>query len=88
MAPVVLVFNLIWNNFVGCIVTAILSACILQKLIKICVAILISKMEENKQHFLHIMLYYFKNSKNAIEMQNKICVLYGEGAVTDCVKSG
>ena len=53
-----------------------------------CVAILILKMEENKQHFLHIMLYYFKNSKNAIKMQNKICVVYGEGAVTDCVKSG
>ena len=47
-----------------------------------CVAILILKMEENKQHFLHIMLYYFKNSKNAIKMQNKICVVYGEGAVT------
>ena len=43
-------------------------------------------MEENKQHFLHIMLYYFKKSKNAIKMQNKICVVYGEGAVTDCQK--
>ena len=36
MAPIVLVFNLIQNNFVGCIVTAVLSACILQKVIKIC----------------------------------------------------
>ena len=52
------------------------------------VAILILKMEENKQHFLHIMLYYFKTSKNAIKTQNKICVVYGVGAVTDCVKSG
>ena len=40
-------------------------------------------MEENMQHFQHIMLYYFKKSKNAIEMQKKICAVYGEGAVTD-----
>ena len=88
MAPIVLVFNLIQNNFVGCIVTAVISVSIKKKkthikLVNFCVAILILKMEENKQHFLHIMLYYFKNSKNAIKMQNKICVVYGEGAVTD-----
>ena len=47
------------------------------------VAILISKMEENTQHFQHIMLYYFKKGKNATEMQKKICAVYGEGAVTD-----
>ena len=29
------------------------------------------------------MLYYFKKGKNATEMQKKICVVYGEGAVTD-----
>ena len=29
------------------------------------------------------MLYYFKKCKNATEMQKKICVVYGEGAVTD-----
>ena len=51
-----------------------------------CVAILISKIEENKQHFRQIMLYYFKKGKNATEMQKKkreICAAYGEGAVTD-----
>ena len=48
-----------------------------------CVAILILRMEENMQHFLHIMLYYFKKSKNTTEMQKKICAVYGEGAVTD-----
>ena len=36
-----------------------------------------------KQHFQHIMLYYFKKGKNATEMQKKICAVYGEGAVTD-----
>ena len=44
-------------------------------------------MEENTQHF-QIMLYCFKKSKNAAEMQNqerkkKICAVYGEGAGTD-----
>ena len=48
-----------------------------------CAAILILKIEENKWHFGHIMLYYFKKGKNATEMQKKICAVYGEGAVTD-----
>ena len=48
-----------------------------------CAAILILKMEENMQHFWHIMLYYFKEGKNTTEMQKRICAVYGEGAVTD-----
>ena len=28
-------------------------------------------MEEKKQHFWHIMLYYFKKGKSATEMQKK-----------------
>ena len=47
------------------------------------VAILILKMEEKKQHFWHIMLYYFKKGKNTTATQKKICAVYGEGAVTD-----
>ena len=39
-------------------------------------------MKENT-HFWHIVLYYFKNGKSAIEMQKKICVVYREGAVTN-----
>ena len=38
---------------------------------------------EKKQHFQHIMLYYFKKGKNTTEMHQKIYVVYGEGAVTD-----
>ena len=45
-------------------------------------AILILKMEENMQHFQCMMLYYFKKGKNATETQEKICAVYGEGAVT------
>ena len=29
------------------------------------------------------MLYYFKKGKNATEMQNTICAMYGEGTKTD-----
>ena len=43
-------------------------------------------MEEKKQHFQHMMLYYFKKGKNTIEMQKKICAVYGEGAVTDWMR--
>ena len=39
-------------------------------------------MEENMQHFQHIILYYFKQGKNATKTQKKkICTVYGEGAV-------
>ena len=43
------------------------------KLVNFCVVILILKMEENKQHFQHIMLYYFKKGENATEMQKDLC---------------
>ena len=65
---------------------AVTSECILKnlpKLVNFCVAILILNMEENTQHFRHIMLYYFKKGKNATEMQKRTCAVYGEGAVTD-----
>ena len=52
------------------------------KISEFCAAILILKMEEDRQHFQHIMLYYFKKGKNATEIQ-KICAVHGEGAVTD-----
>ena len=41
----------------------------LSQLVNFCVAILILKVEEKKQHFQHIMLYYFKKGKNATETQ-------------------
>ena len=54
----------------------------LTKLVSFGTAILILKMEDNT-HFQHIVLYYFKKSKNATEMQKKTCAVYGEGTVTD-----
>ena len=83
MALVMLSFETI---LLDCIATVVISVCILKnlsKLVNFCVAILILKMEEDKQHIQHIMLYYFKKGKNATETQKKICVVDGEGAVTD-----
>ena len=40
-------------------------------------------MEENKLHFLHIMLYYSKKGKDTTETQEKTCAVCGEGAVSD-----
>ena len=51
------------------------------KLVNFCVAILILKMEENTQHFSHIILHYFKEGKNTAGVQ-KVCAVFGEGAVT------
>ena len=53
------------------------------KLVNFRVVILILKVEENKQHFWHVMLYYFKKGKNATETQKKICAVYGESAVVN-----
>ena len=52
-------------------------------MVTFCVVILTVKMEENMQHFQHIMFYYFKKGKNTTAMQKKICAVYGEGVVTD-----
>ena len=35
------------------------------------------------EYFWHIMLYYFKKEKNTTGMQKKVCVVCGEGAVSD-----
>ena len=36
-----------------------------------------------KQHFQHIILYYFKKGENPTEIQINICAVCGERAVTD-----
>ena len=43
---------------------------IIIKIGEFCVPILIFK-QHKKQHSLHIMLYYFKKSENAAEMEEK-----------------
>ena len=46
------------------------------------VVILILKMEENMQHFQHIMFIISRKVKMQL-CKKKICAVYGEGAVTD-----
>ena len=66
--------------------TAVISACILKKLIKIG-EFLHSHFNiedgRKKQHFWHIMLSYFQKGKNTTETLKKIGAVYGEGTVTD-----
>ncbi|XP_011064497.1 PREDICTED: trichohyalin [Acromyrmex echinatior] len=40
-------------------------------------------MEENKVHFRHFMLFFYWKGKNATQAANKICAVYGEGAVAE-----
>ncbi|CAK9806173.1 Mariner Mos1 transposase [Anthophora plagiata] len=40
-------------------------------------------MSENKEHFRHIMLFYFRKGKNALQTREKICAVYGTDAVDD-----
>ena len=47
----------------------------LSKLVNFCVATLILKMEENTQHFWHI-LYYFKKGKNSWNAKKDACSVW------------
>jgi len=39
--------------------------------------------EENKVHFKYLMLFFYRKSKNATQAANKICAVYGKGAVDE-----
>ena len=45
-------------------------------------------MEENKVHFRHLMLFFYRKGKNATQAANKICALYDEGAVAERMLCG
>jgi len=40
-------------------------------------------MEENKVHFRHLMLFFYRKGKNVTLAANKICTVYGEGAIAE-----
>lgn len=40
-------------------------------------------MEENKVHFRHILLYYFRQGKKAAVARREICAVYGAEAISD-----
>ncbi|XP_076302776.1 histone-lysine N-methyltransferase SETMAR-like [Lasioglossum baleicum] len=40
-------------------------------------------MVVNKEHYRHLMLFFFRMGKNATQAANKICAVYGEDAVAE-----
>lgn len=42
-------------------------------------------MEQNKQYFRCLMLFYFRKGKNATQAKKKICAVYGDDAVSERV---
>ncbi|XP_043258028.1 histone-lysine N-methyltransferase SETMAR-like [Colletes gigas] len=40
-------------------------------------------MENKKVHFRHLMYFYYKKGKNAVQVAKKICAVYGGDAVSD-----
>ncbi|GFU96820.1 histone-lysine N-methyltransferase SETMAR, partial [Trichonephila clavipes] len=39
-------------------------------------------MESDKQHFRHILLFYYRKGKNAVQARKKLTDVYGEGLLT------
>ncbi|GFV46797.1 histone-lysine N-methyltransferase SETMAR [Trichonephila clavipes] len=39
-------------------------------------------MESDKQHFRHILLFYYRKGKNAVQVSKKVTDVYGEGMLT------
>ncbi|GFU82400.1 histone-lysine N-methyltransferase SETMAR [Trichonephila clavipes] len=39
-------------------------------------------MESDKQHFRHILLFYYRKAKNAVQARKKLTDVYGEGVLT------
>ncbi|KAK6061794.1 hypothetical protein COOONC_00539 [Cooperia oncophora] len=37
-------------------------------------------MEHQKEHFSHILLFYFRKGKNALQAHKKLCAVYGDEA--------
>jgi len=40
------------------------------------------KLNENQEHFKHILLFYYKKEKNVAQTKEKICRFYGKNDLT------
>ena len=40
-------------------------------------------MENQKEHYRHILLFYFRKGKNASQARKKLCALYGDEALKE-----
>ncbi|GFX97650.1 histone-lysine N-methyltransferase SETMAR [Trichonephila clavipes] len=43
-------------------------------------------MESDKQHFRHILLFYYRKGKNAVQARKKLTDVYGEGRPVEADK--
>ena len=41
------------------------------------------KKQKNKQHFWHILQFYFMKFKNLAQTEKNICIVYGDDTVND-----
>ena len=41
------------------------------------------KMEISEGHFRHILLFYFRKGKNAVQAHRKLCVVYGDESLSE-----
>ena len=44
--------------------------------------ILVVKMEDEKMQYRHILLLYFRKEKNANEAHKKLCLVFGDKALS------
>ena len=56
--------------------------------IDFCVAVLILKIEENKQQLWHIMIYYFNKGKNTTKTHKNVQNVDKVLLLIECVKGG
>ena len=40
-------------------------------------------MENQKEHYRHILLFYFRKGKNASQAHKKLCAVYGDEALKE-----
>ena len=40
-------------------------------------------MENQKEHYRHILLFYFRKEKNASQAHKKLCAVYGDEALKE-----
>ena len=40
-------------------------------------------MGTEKEHFRHIVLFYYRKGKNAVQAKKRLCNVYGENVLTE-----
>ncbi|KZC14045.1 hypothetical protein WN55_06478, partial [Dufourea novaeangliae] len=40
-------------------------------------------IKNQSKHFQHILLFYYRKGKNAVQTRKKLCAMYGEDVLTE-----